>query len=931
MNDSTALLRPTALIAALFLSPLVHGATWDAGSGDYSLPANWNPASVPCFEILPVASDVVIDIAGVTVNQDVLVCSVQSLTLGAGATLSLAAGTTYGANTADIAGIVAGAGGDFTSAGTTFSGTSFRLSAALGSILDLDATSMPATGVPAVGTALLSATGTGSRLQLASLVDLDASFNSTSGAVQSHDIAASDGGVVDLSALTSINVPTDWEDRLSVIVSDTGAVALDSLATTTGTGQMVFSVADGGTLDLPSLSSLQGGRFFAATGGQLTANLSAWTLDTASLLNNSYVIASATNPGSHLDLSGLTGLNAGFDSSNGSVQSHDVVASDGASVDLSGLVAVWVPVDREDRVRFDVSDTGALNLDSLATSTGTGQVYFNVTSGGTLSLPALSALSGGRFFASAGGQISAAGSSWTLDSSALLNNHYVLASATGSGSLLDLSGMTALNAAFNSTNGAVQAHDVAVDDGATVDLSGLTAVTVPVDREDRLGFLVSGTGALDLSRLGASSGGGQVLFQVDAGGSLDLPALGTMTGARFFASSGGQVTANATAWTLDSGALLNANYSLIAATDPGSLLDLSGMMVLDANFDSTNGSVQRHSVSALTGGSVDLSGLTAIIAPDDIEDLLAFEASDGGILALGPLDSISGDGRVSVTVGPGGGTVAFGRGLDASSRVTFTSIGDTLVAVTGDSRFEHTDETAFNLESARYFVEGVNPLTIEVGGNDEGTVPTTSPNFGLAQLIVGSAAQPTQALLVDRVDNGNGHNLCSADREALYLYGFDAGPDAEGLRILNGSTLDLGGIDLYASMGGVLTHINPLLTPGVPFPFDEGFLTGGDPPDSDGDGIADSADNCVLAANPDQTDSDGDGYGNACDADLNGDIVVNAVDLGQLKAAFFSTPASANWNPNADFNNDGVINVVDLGIMRAAFFAPPGPSCAAPR
>lgn len=35
--------------------------------------------------------------------------------------------------------------------------------------------------------------------------------------------------------------------------------------------------------------------------------------------------------------------------------------------------------------------------------------------------------------------------------------------------------------------------------------------------------------------------------------------------------------------------------------------------------------------------------------------------------------------------------------------------------------------------------------------------------------------------------------------------------------------------------------------------------------DIDGDGVADSLDNCPCTANPDQTDSDGDGFGDACD------------------------------------------------------------------
>ncbi len=90
--------------------------------------------------------------------------------------------------------------------------------------------------------------------------------------------------------------------------------------------------------------------------------------------------------------------------------------------------------------------------------------------------------------------------------------------------------------------------------------------------------------------------------------------------------------------------------------------------------------------------------------------------------------------------------------------------------------------------------------------------------------------------------------------------------------------------------------------------------------DLDGDGVTDGSDNCQLHPNSDQRDTDGDGFGNRCDADFNGDCVVNAVDLGLLRAAFFGA------GPDEDLDGDGVVNVVDLGIVRSLFFLPPGPS-----
>ena len=91
-------------------------------------------------------------------------------------------------------------------------------------------------------------------------------------------------------------------------------------------------------------------------------------------------------------------------------------------------------------------------------------------------------------------------------------------------------------------------------------------------------------------------------------------------------------------------------------------------------------------------------------------------------------------------------------------------------------------------------------------------------------------------------------------------------------------------------------------------------------PNADGDGILDGSDNCIYVYNPDQRDTDSDGLGNACDPDLNNDGIVNFIDLGMMRAVFFSD------NPHADLNGDGHVNFADLAIMKSMFFWPPGPS-----
>jgi hypothetical protein len=97
-------------------------------------------------------------------------------------------------------------------------------------------------------------------------------------------------------------------------------------------------------------------------------------------------------------------------------------------------------------------------------------------------------------------------------------------------------------------------------------------------------------------------------------------------------------------------------------------------------------------------------------------------------------------------------------------------------------------------------------------------------------------------------------------------------------------------------------------------------------PDVDSDGVTDVEDACLLVANSSQLDTDGDGYGNACDADYNGDGSVGGSDWLALGAAFGASVGSPDYDPAIDMNGDGTIGGPELLLVGGSFGGPPGPS-----
>ncbi len=102
------------------------------------------------------------------------------------------------------------------------------------------------------------------------------------------------------------------------------------------------------------------------------------------------------------------------------------------------------------------------------------------------------------------------------------------------------------------------------------------------------------------------------------------------------------------------------------------------------------------------------------------------------------------------------------------------------------------------------------------------------------------------------------------------------------------------------------------------------------PPDNDGDGVADAADNCTQVANPGQLDADADGYGNSCDADLNNSGMTTAVDFNLLRSVLNQPATASALAAAADMDGSGMVTAADFNLLRARINTAPGPSGTVP-
>jgi hypothetical protein len=163
--------------------------------------------------------------------------------------------------------------------------------------------------------------------------------------------------------------------------------------------------------------------------------------------------------------------------------------------------------------------------------------------------------------------------------------------------------------------------------------------------------------------------------------------------------------------------------------------------------------------------------------------------------------------------------------------------------------------------------------------------------------------------LVDRIDNGN-RESCE-DFEALYLPGIGGG---DGLVLNPGSMLIIHHLNVYATVGGVCTHLNSLFGEGVSVIDFAGGKLARSLVDGDADGVLDPADNCWQQPNADQLDVDCNRVGNSCECgDMSGDGITDSLDARLIQRCDVGAIACGGL---CDATNDGVCDTFDARLVQ---------------
>ncbi len=276
---------------------------------------------------------------------------------------------------------------------------------------------------------VFSATGTGTLLDMSSIKSID--FDQDSSGSPIFAIAARDGGELDLSGLETV-IGGRYGDSVRFEASTGGTLDISNLESVTGYRNVRFT-SDGTTLNLPKLTTIEGGYVFELAAGQ--------TLDLPSLVS-------------------ADGAGSSFTST--------LAAPDGGTINAPNL-------DTIKRTQISLGANQTLNLGTLANIDGS---WINLNGGQSLSITASSYDALGHY--STGDFFSATGTGTRLDLSSIqtmdfyqdLGGSPVYTIAARDYGELDLSGLVSVAGARSTDYLEFTAQTY-----GTLDLSSLTTET----------------------------------------------------------------------------------------------------------------------------------------------------------------------------------------------------------------------------------------------------------------------------------------------------------------------------------------------------------------------------------------------------------------------------------------------------------------------
>jgi hypothetical protein len=427
------------------------------------------------------------------------------------------------------------------------------------------------------------------------------------------------------------------------------------------------------------------------------------------------------------------------------------------------------------------------------------------------------------------------------------NGNYTNSIAANNNGAIDLSALQTIAGPDPFSNGGDDWLTLSVQSGGNIRLGGLQQAT------GHTRFALGDSGSLDFTNLTRLADGCTIGFgpnsvfnaprltefvnsdlSLSAGSTFIAPAFTNIYASRLAVSGGRTLHVTAQNYEMPpSGVNAIPPKTLFSADGAGSLLDLAALKWLAVYgaygwWDPSYGMryATTYSITATNQGVIDLSGLETVYGAvtnsyvGEIyvggDDWLSLGAFSGGTIKAGNVSVLR---RAGFSASGLGSALEFG-GLYLRAPATLSVGAGTQLRIRGSFIFDNTDTNSIVTEFARFQMDGITPQRLEVGGQDLGPMtPEYRRNFGYSQLMVGATNQASLVQLVDTVNNG-GRGPSGAP-EALYLYGLEG----QGLRLLSGSRLVLGGLNCYAAVNGQMVNLKTLVNANTnTVPFDGGFL-----------------------------------------------------------------------------------------------------------